>query len=79
MSTDELKERLIERIRETDNPSVIDHLYKLLELELDLISEPVYKLSPEEESALQEAEDDIYQNKLLKEEEANERIKKWIS
>ncbi|MEO6133491.1 MAG: hypothetical protein ABIQ02_16745 [Saprospiraceae bacterium] len=78
MSTDELKERLIERIRETDNPSVIDHLYKLLELELDISSESVYKLSSEEDSALQEAEDDIYQNKLLKEEEANERIKKWI-
>ncbi|HLF62630.1 MAG TPA: hypothetical protein VI603_02710 [Saprospiraceae bacterium] len=79
MATQELKKRLIERINEINDPDIIDNLYKHLELELDLKSEETYILTKEEEQALDEAEKDVISKRILTEEEAKNRIRKWIS
>jgi hypothetical protein len=74
-----IKEKLIEQIKKTEDPEIIEHLYALLELELDIKGSKEYDLSNDEINALNEAEEDIKNGKLLSEEEANKKSKKWTS
>jgi hypothetical protein len=77
MSTAELKNRLIEKIKETENEELLGEAYRLLELEtMDL---EVYKLSNEQKSAIAEARQQIKGGQFLSDEQASNEIDEWLN
>ncbi len=77
MAIDSLKLRLIKRIEEIDDESVIKKLFTTLENQ-ELISEDSVELSHEEDLAIDRAEKDIREGNLLSEKDAEKKIKQWI-
>jgi len=74
---DKLKRRIIDEIRRVEDKKLLLKLYRILTTEYDVINEPV-ELTAQEHEALDRAEKDIKEGKLLSEEEAEEKIKKWL-
>ena len=77
MSIDALKSRLIKRIEEIDDESVIKKLFTTLENQ-ELISDDDIELSNEEDIAIDRAEKDIREGNLLSEKDAEKKTKQWI-
>jgi hypothetical protein len=75
MSTLELKERLIGRIRETDNEEILAEVYRLLGMEEE--DEP-YRLSPEQRASVQEARNQIRNGSFLTNKEADNEVDEWL-
>ncbi len=73
---DKLKRCIIDEIRWVEDKKLLLKLYSLTS-EYDVINEPV-ELTAQEHEALDRAEKDIEEGKLLSEEEAEEKIKKWL-
>jgi hypothetical protein len=72
----ELKEKLIEKINNTDDAELLEELLLLFDLESK--TEEVYKLGQEEEEAVNEG---IYQLKnglFVSNEESNRRADEWL-
>jgi PHD/YefM family antitoxin component YafN of YafNO toxin-antitoxin module len=76
MSTPELRLKLIERIQKTDNNEILEEVYRLLQLETD--DDEVYQLSPEQQSAVAEAREQIQTGKFLTENQADKDIEEWL-
>ncbi len=79
MTTQQKKDYLISRIQQVNDPRMISHLSKLIDLEIELKSKEPYQLTELEEQALDEAEEDISQGRLLDEAHARHNIKSWLS
>ncbi|TVR36731.1 MAG: hypothetical protein EA390_00480 [Balneolaceae bacterium] len=77
MAIDTLKSRLIRRIEEIDDEAVIKKLFTTLENQ-ELISEDYMELSNEEDLAIDRAMKDIQEGNLLREKDAEKKIKQWI-
>jgi len=77
MSIDALKSRLIKRIEEINDESVIKKLFTTLENQ-ELISDDDIELSNEEDIAIDRAEKDIREGNLLSEKDAEKKTKQWI-
>jgi hypothetical protein len=76
MSTAELKVKLIKEITDSDNEELLKDVFRLIELEKD---DPlVYKLSEEQLSAVNEAQEQIKAGKFLADDEANKEIDEWL-
>jgi hypothetical protein len=72
MSTIELRKRLIEKIHSTDNESLLEEVYRLLELETQDIE--VYKLTDDQRKAVEEGRQQIKNGQFLSENQANQDI-----
>jgi len=77
MSNIELKERLIGKIRETDNDDILEEVYRLLGLEQEIV-EP-FKLSNDQKAAVSEARQQIRDGKFLTDEDADNDIDEWLN
>jgi hypothetical protein len=77
MSTLELKQKLIDKIKNTMNEGLLEEAYRLLENEL--VDMDVYKLSPEQNHAIREGRDQIKNRKFLTEAQADTEIDEWLS
>lgn len=77
MAIDTLKSRLIRRIEEIDDESVIKKLFTTLENQ-KVSSDDFIELSNEEDLAIDRAEKDIREGNLLSEKDADKKTKKWI-
>ena len=77
MSTIELRKRLIDKIQKTDNETLLEEAYRLLELETENIE--VYKLTDDQRTAVNEARQQIKDGKFLTDEQANKEIDGWLS
>lgn len=77
MSSAELKKRLIDKIQKTDNESLLEEAFRLLQLESEDIE--VYKLSDEQKSAVNEAREQIKRGEFLTDDEANKDIDEWLN
>ena len=77
MSTIELRKRLIDKIQKTDNESLLEEAYRLLELETENID--VYKLTDDQRKAVNEGKQQIKDGKFLTDEQANKEIDGWLS
>ena len=69
MSTSELKKRLIDKIKETDNNNLLEEAFRLLQLESEDIE--AYKLSEDQKNAVNEARQQIKNGQFLTDDEAN--------
>ncbi len=77
MSNIELKERLIGKIRETDNDDILEEVYRLLGLEQEIV-EP-FKLSNDQKAAVSEARQQITDGEFLTDEDADNDIDEWLN
>ncbi len=71
-----LKEILIQRIQETDDPKILANISRLLEVNTD--SSEVYEFSEEQLAAIAEAEDQISKGQYLSNEQANKEADEWL-
>jgi len=74
---EKLKSRIIDEIQKVEDEKLLLKLFRILTSEYDVVNEPV-ELTAEENDALYKAEKDIKEGNLLSEEEAEEKIKKWL-
>jgi hypothetical protein len=76
MSTVELRKKLIEKIKKTENDELLEEAYRLLELETEDID--IYKLSEEQRKAISEGRLQIKGGKSLTDDQANNEIDEWL-
>ena len=76
MRTEELKKRLIAKIRKTDNKTLLEGAFRLLRLETEDVE--VYNLSEDQKSAVNEARQQIKNGQFLTDDEANKDINEWL-
>ena len=76
MADDNLKEKLINKIKETDDPSILEEVSNLFELQ-----EPdtVYQVNDKQKKAIEEAKDQIKNKETLTDEQANKDIDEWLN
>lgn len=74
-STNDLKDRLIDKIRETKNESLLEEISHLFELQ-----EPqtVYQLNPDQKQAIEEARKQIKNDQFLTDDDVNKDIDEWL-
>jgi hypothetical protein len=77
MSTVELKKRLIDKIQKTENKSLLQEAFRLLELETEDIG--VYKLSDEQKSVVNEARQQFTTGNSLTNDQADNEIDEWLN
>lgn len=78
MTTEEKKEKLLNKIHQIDDSDLIQHLLKLIDAEIEQKKGEPYKLTEMEREAIKVAEGDVDRDDLINENEANEKIKKWL-
>jgi hypothetical protein len=77
MTTTELKKRLIRKINDIDNNELLEEMYRMLETEeADM---EIYKLSKNQKSAVEEAQDQIRNGKYLTDKQADKEIDEWLN
>lgn len=76
MKTEELKKELIDRIKRTEDISLLEDIYKLTDP--NLFGNIVYKLTPEEDESLTAAREEVKKGQYLTQEEVDEKTKKWL-
>lgn len=76
MSTAELKEKLIDTIRKTEDAGLLEEMAHLLELHEQ---DTVYQLNDEQISRVNEAEQQIKDGKHLTNEEADKDTAEWLN
>jgi hypothetical protein len=77
MSTVELKNRLIEKIQNTENCSLLEDVYRLFELEAQSLE--IYELNESQLNAVNEAREQIKTGKYLTSEQADKEIDEWLN
>ena len=78
MTTEEKKEKLIDKIHQIDDSNLINHLLQLIDAEIEQKKGEPYQLTEMERDAIKVAERDVENDNLMSEDEANEKIKKWL-
>ena len=76
MSTVELKEQLIEKIRKTDNEIILEEVYRLLDIETSDLK--VYYFSDEERNEVKAAVNQINNGQYITNVAANKEIEQWL-
>ena len=77
MSTVELKEWLIEQIKETDNENILEEAYRLLDIEAADMG--VYHFSDEERKEIDASKNQIVNRQYSTNEAANKEIDQCLS
>ena len=76
MSTVELRKKLIEKIKKTENGELLEEAYRLLELGTEDLE--IYKLTEEQKTAIFEGRLQIKSGKSLTDDQANNEIDEWL-
>ncbi len=76
MSTTEIKNKLIDKIRTTEDQHLLEEIYRLIEIESEDF-EPM-KLSSDQKQAIAQGQQDIKEGKFLSDKEANDEIDQWL-
>jgi hypothetical protein len=77
MSATELRERLIEKIRETSDENILEEAYRLLTLET--IDTDIYKFSDDQKTEIDSYRAQIKQGQFLTNDEANKEMDEWLN
>jgi hypothetical protein len=76
MSTTELQNKVIDKIRKIEDTDLLMDVNRLIEIETS--DEEIYKLNPEEIIAVTEAQNEIKNGQFLTDEEAKKDIREWL-
>jgi len=71
-----LKDKLIDKIKQIEDPEVFDELHRLLGIEFD---DQQYKTTEEQKEAIRQAKDQIERGETLNEEQADKEIDEWLN
>ena len=77
MSVAELKEMLIDQIKQSENEALLEDISRLIELQED--SKIVFTLTANQLSHIEEAEKQVRNGQLLTAEEADKDIDQWLN
>ncbi|HNX54896.1 MAG TPA: hypothetical protein PKO30_04890 [Prolixibacteraceae bacterium] len=75
MSTRELQERIIQKIRRTNDNELLNYLNQILSEDVE---QKTYQLSDFEKSMLAESEADYLAGKIISNEDVNSRNDEWL-
>ncbi|MDZ7719547.1 MAG: hypothetical protein U5K72_12085 [Balneolaceae bacterium] len=78
MTTEEKKEKLLNKIQQIDDSDLIQHLLQFIDAEMERKKGEPYPLTEMEKDAIKVAERDVERDNLMSEKEANEKIKEWL-
>ena len=78
MTTEEKKQKLLKKIHQIEDSDLIQHFLHLIEAEMELKKREPYKLTEMEKEALKVAEADVEKGDVMNQDEADEKIKKWL-
>lgn len=75
MSKESLKEKLIQKIKDTDDPSILEEVSNLFELH-----EPkaVYHINKKQRQAIEEARNQAKNNQTLSNDQADKEADEWL-
>jgi predicted transcriptional regulator len=76
MSTTELRKRLVERIQSTSDETVLEEIYRILEVSSE--EENPIVLSGEQKAKIEEGLKDIEEGRYLTNDQANKEIEEWL-
>lgn len=76
MTRTEIKKRVIEGIKKTENNDLLEEVLRLLNLENEDLE--IYKLNQEQISAVNEAREQIKNGQTMTNDEVNDEIEKWL-
>ncbi len=76
MSSIELKEKLIDKIRQTNDQVLLDELSALMELQEP---EAIYLLTDHQKKAITEAREQIAKGDYLSNEQADKEVDEWLN
>ncbi len=76
MTVTELRKRLIGKINATENNELLEEMYRLITNEE--IANSIYKLSDEQNLAIEEAQKQFENGQFLKNEKADNEINEWL-
>lgn len=76
MTTKDLKNRIMSKVKSLNNETLLREISKLLEIEEDL--EEVYKISEEQLLVVEEGLEQLDKGQFLTHEEANAEIEEWL-
>lgn len=76
MSAAELRKRLIDKIQKTENQTLLEEVYRLLQLESEDLE--VYPLNEQQQSLVKESREQIKSGKYLSNDQANDEIDEWL-
>jgi len=76
MTVIELRKRLIGKINETENNELLEEMYRLITNEE--IANSIYKLSDEQNHAIEEAQKQFKNGQFLKGDKADIEIDEWL-
>ncbi|HZW64351.1 MAG TPA: hypothetical protein VFF23_01595 [Hanamia sp.] len=76
MSTIELRNTIIDKIKKIDDEDLLNEVNRLIEIETSDIE--IYKFSDEQKAAIEEAEGQINRGEFLTDEEATKDIEEWL-
>jgi len=77
MSAIELRERLIEKIRETNDENILEEAYRLLDLETN--DTKIYKFDDDQKTEIDTCRLQINQGQFLTNDQANKEIDEWLN
>ena len=75
MADTSLKDKLITKIRETDDPAILEEVSRLFELQEP---ESIYHVNEEQKKAINEAQEQIKNKQTLTDEQADKDIDEWL-
>lgn len=76
MTVIELRKRLIGKINQTENNELLEEMYRLISNEETANS--IYRLSCEQDLAIEEAQKQYKEGQFLKSEKADKEIDEWL-
>ena len=76
MTTLDIKNRLIKRIKSTENQDILQEIYRLLDFDQDDL-EPLM-LTKEQQVAVKKGLQDIKKGKYMTDRQANTEISRWL-
>ena len=76
MPASDIKNRLINKIKETDDPVILEEVSALLELHEP---ESVYEVSDAQKKKIEQAKEQVIKNETLSDEQADKDTDEWLS
>lgn len=77
MSIHEMQEKLVDKIRSTNEDYVLEEVYRLLELEAN--NEELYQLNEEQTKLIDMSLREVEQGKYYSNEDVKKETKEWLS
>ena len=76
MTAQSLKEKLISKLKEIDDPAILEEVSNLFELQEP---ETVYQVIPQQQKAIDKAREQIKNKETLSDNKADKEIDEWLN